>query len=118
MNFEIKQINNQVVVCSTSYENPLYELTKIAQELFLLHYSGEVIFDLLCVNGVSKNRFISIIFDAKNGFERQSKKVFKSYFLENIQNKFYAQKADYLYNSVLAKETVDSFLQASYQVKE
>lgn len=113
MKFEIKRNANMLVVCSTSYENPLHELVTIAQELALLNYCGDVIFDLLCVNGISKNRFISIKFDPIKGFDRQSKKAFKSHSLEHEQNDFYAAKQNYLYNSVLAKETVDAFLHAS-----
>ncbi|EOY6909926.1 MULTISPECIES: type II toxin-antitoxin system RnlB family antitoxin [Proteus] len=113
MTFEIKQNANMLVVCSTSYENPLHELTTIAQELVLLNFCGDVIFDLLCVNGISRNRFISIKFDPLKGFDRKSKKAFKSHSLENEQNHFYSTKRNYLYNSVLAKETVDAFLHAS-----
>lgn len=51
------------IVTAISYESPLSSLSEIEQELAsLLGYNanGEVLFDLVCSNGIEWNRFISL----------------------------------------------------------
>ena len=56
------------IVTAISYESPLSSLPEIEQELASLlgdNSNGEVLFDLVCSNGIEWNRFIS--FQIKDG---------------------------------------------------
>ncbi|EKO3562710.1 TPA: type II toxin-antitoxin system RnlB family antitoxin [Vibrio fluvialis] len=86
----------------------MHELDKIARDLSTFDFKGTVVFDLLCVNGLSRNRFVSIEFD--NEFLRSTKKPFKSESLEDAQKDFYSNNMDFLRASVLMPDSIPTFL--------
>ncbi len=104
MNYHLKMLCDKLIVSSTSYINPLESLHNIAKDIMKAQYSGEVVFDLLCANGESSNRFISIIFNGES-FEYNTVKQIDnpcaSLVLE--QNKFYRLNKEFIKCSVLPK---------------
>ncbi|CAG20221.1 type II toxin-antitoxin system RnlB family antitoxin [Photobacterium profundum] len=108
MNYHLRSLGNKLVVSSVCYESPLRNLPELAKQIQSFDFHGEVVFDLLCVNGMSRNRFVSMFFDSS--FNRSSKKPLTSDELECAQSDFYRKNPDYLYSSVLHEEQISSFL--------
>ncbi|WP_235169305.1 type II toxin-antitoxin system RnlB family antitoxin [Photobacterium iliopiscarium] len=96
------------MVSSINYESPLHDLPNLAEQIKSTHFHGEVVFDLLCVNGMSRNRFISMFFNSS--FDRATKKALMSHELENAQSEFYRHNPNYLHSSVLHEEEISAFL--------
>lgn len=96
-NFMIKKINNtsEYIVLSTSYISPLDELFDLEQELKILNFKGEIIFDLLLCNGLNENRFLKGSFDGEyidianitimSNVENYIKKISKEFYINNSQ---------------------------------
>lgn len=106
MNYHIRQLKSQkIVVSSVNYISPIRELAVLTQELKIKHYSGEVVFDLLCVNGNNPNRFISIRFDG-DLFDRSSTSCISNPEIELIksQTSFYKKHSKFISNSVLSQD--------------
>ncbi|EOX4467705.1 type II toxin-antitoxin system RnlB family antitoxin [Vibrio alginolyticus] len=108
MNYHLRTLGNKLVVSSVCYESPLHNLPELAKTIKSINFHGEVVFDLLCVNGLSRNRFVSMLFDSS--FDRSSKRPLSSNELEVAQSKFYKSHPDFLYSSVLPKEQISCFL--------
>lgn len=104
MNYHLRSMGDKFVVSSTSFASPLQELLEIAAELKIKQYSGEVLFDLLCVNGISDNRFVTILFDGVR-FDRRTVKRFEKSALSFVksQDDFYKLHPAYIANSVLSE---------------
>ncbi|MFA1603636.1 type II toxin-antitoxin system RnlB family antitoxin [Alcaligenes faecalis] len=68
---KIRIVGEVAVVTATADFHPLRQLKQLAGELKNFRFEGVVLFDLLAVNGLEENRFISIKF-IKNEFERAS----------------------------------------------
>ncbi|PVE15079.1 hypothetical protein DDA98_11565 [Clostridium perfringens] len=94
-NFMIKRINNtsEYIILSTSYISPLDELFDLEQELKILNFKGEIIFDLLLCNGLNDNRFLKGFFDGDyidisnltilNNIDSNIKKISKEFYINN-----------------------------------
>ena len=94
-NFMIKEINNksEYIILSTSYISPLDELFDLEQELKMLNFKGEIIFDLLLCNGLNENRFLRGFFDGKyidisnitimSNVQDYIKKISKEFYINN-----------------------------------
>ncbi|CAK2250789.1 Antitoxin to toxin RNase LS or RnlA [Vibrio crassostreae] len=108
MNYHLRTLGNKLVVSSVCYESPLRNLPELSKHIQSIDFHGEVVFDLLCVNGMSRNRFVSIFFDSS--FDRSSKKPLNSSKLESVQSEFYRHHPDYLQSSVLQDEQINYFL--------
>lgn len=113
MNYHYRFLKEEtVIVSSVGYISPLQELYDLAGELRSKSYSGDVLFDLLCVNGnTSSNRFVSMKFDGKH-FERQESITLEQpdNNLLEIQNKFYQQHQSYILSSVLSSDKQRLFI--------
>jgi hypothetical protein len=96
-------LTEKAVVSSTSYVSPLQELLDLSRQLKIENYRGEVIFDLLCVNGNNPNRFISIFFNG-DAFDKSSVKLIEhpGKKIIEIQTKFYKEHPQYISNSILS----------------
>lgn len=112
MNYHLRNFKSkQIIISSVNYESPLCELREVAVKLRQRQYFGEVLFDLLCVNGNNPNRFISIPFNG-NSFERsQTKQILEpSDSLVEEQEQFYRKHVAFIYNSVLSGEQRKPYL--------
>lgn len=112
MNYHFRLLKEkQVIVSSVCYISPLQELFELANELKKKQYFGEVLFDLLCVNGNNSNRFISIVFNGEI-FDRSSAKLLanpdKS--LLNLQDSFYKEHQSFISSSVLSSVQRSNYL--------
>ncbi|ELR8674036.1 type II toxin-antitoxin system RnlB family antitoxin [Vibrio vulnificus] len=108
MNYHLRTLGNRLVVSSVSYESPLHELPQLSKDIESINFHGEVVFDLLCVNGISRNRFVSMFFDSS--FDRRSKKPLTSDEIVTAQSEFYKKHPDFLYSSVLHEEQISNIL--------
>ena len=118
--FNIRQLNSHsksiAIVTAISYENPLSSLSEIEQELVCLlgkKVDGEVIFDLVCSNGLEWNRFLSL--QLKNGsFDYNSASVLNNTELPSQlmdeQVSFLSKNPDYLKNSVLTPDEIQQLV--------
>ncbi|OZS42488.1 type II toxin-antitoxin system RnlB family antitoxin [Photobacterium sanguinicancri] len=111
MKYHLRRLEDKLLVSSVSYESPLHELSSLTCELLSFDFHGEVIFDLFCVNGLSKNRFVSIFFDKE--FNRKTKKPIKSKHLEDVQSDFYRRNESYVLASVMTPSMQNRFLSTS-----
>ncbi|MCD9477088.1 type II toxin-antitoxin system RnlB family antitoxin [Photobacterium phosphoreum] len=110
MNYHLRLLDDKLIVSSISYVSPLQDLHSIASDLKSKHYLGEVMFDLLCVNGASSNRFILIAFNGES-FERRTTKPVQNpkASLVSIQDSFYKSNPQFLADSVLSKDNQVSY---------
>ena len=113
MNYHYRFLKEKtVMVSSVCYISPLQELDEIALELKSKNYYGEVVFDLLCVNGNQvSNRFVSINFDGEY-FDSQKAKTLTSpdKKLIKLQDYFYQHHQDFLASSTLSAEQRRNFV--------
>jgi len=103
MNYHLRLIKKEMVISSTCYLSPLQELLELSGVLKEKQYFGEVLFDLLCVNGNTQNRFISMFFNGEN-FDYKSTKlpVNLSKSIMSSQDAFYQKHSTFIINSVLS----------------
>lgn len=99
------------VVTANADFHPIRNLHKIVPELEQLDFKGTVVFDLLAVNGLSENRFISINFDGRT-FNRRSYSIAPSSSLgdlESVQNKMLMHELAFMTSTVLTATEIQSF---------
>jgi hypothetical protein len=103
MNYHLRLIKKEMIISSTCYLSPLQELLELAGVLQEKQYFGEVLFDLLCVNGNNPNRFISMFFNGED-FDYKSTKLSEnlSKSIINSQDVFYQNHSSFISNSVLS----------------
>lgn len=108
---KIRIIGDIAVVTATANFHPLRQLGKLAQELKNLAFEGTVLFDLISVNGLSENRFVSMSF-IRNEFIRSSflieTDITPSIKIE--QDSLAKQDKKFLLDSVLSSDEVREFL--------
>ncbi|NOQ35488.1 MAG: hypothetical protein GQ569_06280 [Methylococcaceae bacterium] len=112
MNYHFRLVKEKkVIVSSVCYLSPLQELLELAKELKKERYLGEVLFDLLCVNGNNPNRFVSMLFNGEE-FERGSVKslVKPSKLLLDTQDSFYKKHLSFITSSVLSTKQQNNYL--------
>lgn len=109
----IRELKNQVIIIALPDYNPLNQLMILGESLKKINYIGLVIFDLLVINGVSSNRFVSFIFNGYK-FERKTLKIIKDidYNIKRNQDDFFRKHFDLLESSVLSSEEIKTFNQA------
>lgn len=107
--FEIGKLEDNYIIFSTSYINPLENLDEISKQLSKKKFLGNVVFDLLLINGFSSNRFIKGIFDGKNfdlsSFYKLDNEIEK---YKQLSKQYYFANSYLLDNSTLTK--IDKFL--------
>tara|TARA_B100001094_G_scaffold333055_1_gene408210 strand:+ start:6645 stop:6926 length:282 start_codon:yes stop_codon:yes gene_type:complete len=90
-------------------------ISSIEKDLQLKKYKGKVIFDLLCVNRDSSNRFYEADFNGYNLdlSEGRGSVIQPSYQLVDYQFDFYKRHIEFLKNSTLSKRCQKRFLKVA-----
>lgn len=107
---KIRIVGEIAVVTATADFHPLRQLKKLASELENLHFEGAVLFDLLAVNGLAENRFVSMKFDG-NDFDRSSLALESNVNAEikNQQDSIARKDKAFLLGSVLSTQEIAEF---------
>lgn len=116
--FNVRSLDHggfQAIVTALSYESSLDDLPQIEQELrelFGVARYAVVVWDLLCPNGLSWNRFLSARFDGKQFDLSSFKALPESEIDEKIiqEQKFFFRESGALEHSVLSKEQIKNIL--------
>ena len=108
---QVRVVGAIAVITATIDFNPLRKLSAIAIILENQRFKGEVLFDLLALNGLAQNRFVSIKFDG-HSFNRASLAVESSVATSLIaeQNTLAKNDIGFLQNTVLSSEEIADFL--------
>ncbi|MGP9808633.1 type II toxin-antitoxin system RnlB family antitoxin [Halomonas sp. AOP12-C2-37] len=107
---KIRVVGGIAVVTATAEFHPLRQLKQLANELEAIGFKGNVLFDLLAVNGLAENRFASIDFTGHE-FDKASFAV-ESDVNQNIkseQNSFAKTDKTFLLGSVLSSNEIEKF---------
>lgn len=104
--YKIKEVNDfkyKLIIFSTDYISPIDYLSEIEDYLKTKNYLGEIIFDLLLVNGNSENRFIEAFFNGEK-FSRKSFMIVNklSNEIKNVTTEFYFNNLSIVENSRLS----------------
>ncbi|WP_331353042.1 type II toxin-antitoxin system RnlB family antitoxin [Cellvibrio sp. UBA7671] len=107
----IRIVGNIAVVTANAEMNPLRHLSQLSKELESLRFKGSVLLDLLSVNGLTDNRFVSVEFDGHT-FDRKSFSVESVVdpLLREEQNFLMKQDPSFLKDSVLTPAELSDFL--------
>ena len=107
----IRIVGEVAVVTATADFHPLRQLKQLAKELGSLGFEGEVLFDLLAVNGLTPNRFASMKFGS-HGFERTSFAVESevSSSIQSEQDLLAKSDKTFLLGSVLSSSELEKFI--------
>lgn len=94
-----------LVVCATSYINPLSSVLDIQEELIKSNFEGYVLVDRLLSNGFAKNRYIKIYFDGKK-FDLKNAQIENTISdqLANVLYLFYSRNSDLIRRSNILPE--------------
>ena len=107
----IRIVGGVAVVTATGTFHPLRQLKGLAKELEALSFEGHVLFDLLAVNGLSENRFLSMKFDGttfdRSSFSIESKIDQK---IRSEQDSLAKHDDDFLLGSVLSTAEIEKFV--------
>lgn len=100
---EINDLKYKAIIFSTDHISPTEELSQIEEELRENKYVGNIIFDLLLINGNADNRFIEAFFDGI-AFDRKSFKIANklSYIINDMSTEFYYNNLCLVENSRLS----------------
>ncbi|MEJ2682561.1 MAG: type II toxin-antitoxin system RnlB family antitoxin [Gammaproteobacteria bacterium] len=107
---KIRIVGGVAVVTATADFHPLRKLKQLATELETIGFEGDVLFDLLAVNGLAENRFASMRFSGHN-FDKSSFAV-ESEINQNIKNEqdtIAKQDYTFLLGSVLSSSEIEKF---------
>lgn len=104
--YKIEEVNDfkyKLIIFSTDYISPIDYLSEIEDYLKTKNYLGEIIFDLLLVNGNSENRFIEAFFNGEK-FNRKSFMIANklSNEIKNVTTEFYFNNLSIVENSRLS----------------
>ena len=107
---KIRVIGRIAVVTATAEFHPLRQLKQITAELDQLRFEGEVLFDLLAVNGLAENRFASMKF-VEHKFDRSTFKVESNVTptIRDEQDSIAKQDQTFLLGSVLSFSEIEKF---------
>jgi hypothetical protein len=107
----IRIVGNIAVITATAEFNPLRHFRQLGKELEALGFNGHVLLDLLSVNGLADNRFVSVEFDGQS-FDRKSLCVESviDQALREEQNFLIKQNPNFLKDSVLTPSELNDFL--------
>ncbi|MBX9893943.1 MAG: type II toxin-antitoxin system RnlB family antitoxin [Nitrosomonas sp.] len=106
----LRIVGKIAVVTATADFHPLRQLKQLTTELVSLDFEGLVLFDLLAVNGLTPNRFVSMKF-SKSGFERASFAVESevSSSIQNEQDLIAKSDQTFLLGSILSSSELQKF---------
>lgn len=107
---KIRMIGEVAVVTATADFHPLRQLKQLTYELESANFAGIVLFDLLAVNGLAENRFVSMKFTGQN-FDKTSFAI-ESDINQNIkseQDSIAKQDHTFLLGSVLSSLEIEKF---------
>lgn len=119
MTFKIRSVVDSVfdfVVCSVSYESPFESADMLERELRSLATGSstkKVLVDLLCANGLERNRFATFSFN-NNHFGDDITVINEQELPSCVlveQEKFYRSHPEYLRSSILTSTQISRFLQ-------
>ncbi len=108
---KIRIVGKIAVITATAEFNPLRHMSQLSKELESLRFEGHVLLDLLSVNGLAENRFVSVEFDG-HAFDRRSLSVESAIdpLLREEQNSLIKQNPSFLQDSVLTPSELNDFL--------
>lgn len=108
---KIRIVGKIAVITATAEFNPLRHFHQLSKELEALKFNGHVLFDLLSVNGLTYNRFVSAEFDGRS-FDRKSLSVESVVdpTLQKEQNYLIKQSPNFLNDSVLTPSEINDIL--------
>lgn len=108
---KIRIVGEIAVVTATADFHPLRQLKQLTNELASLGFEGVVLFDLLAVNGLEQNRFISMRF-SRNDFERSSFAVESEVdsSIKSEQDVLVKNDPLFLLGSVLSSSEIEKFV--------
>ncbi|WP_455548614.1 type II toxin-antitoxin system RnlB family antitoxin [Dryocola clanedunensis] len=102
-----------VIVVATSYSNPLSCLKSIEECLMHEAFTGNVLFDLLCSNGMEPNRFAKLFFDGRS-FLRNTFSIIAEcdlpYRILDRQNEYFSENLSILGESVLSETEISKII--------
>jgi hypothetical protein len=113
-NFELIKRGKYMFVQSVNYNNPINNLNEITRELICYKFEGKVIFDLLLANGNSSGRFLISSFNNKNFEMKTFRKTVVSKGIRKEILIYYKKNRNYLSNSILTQNTIQSILDEQY----
>jgi len=104
---KIRIVGKMAVVTASPDSHPLHQLRLLTSELISLNFDGVVLFDLLAVNGLAPNRFVSLQFSGQK-FDRSTFLVNSSVnsCLKSEQDSLLKKDYDFLRDSVLSSSEV------------
>jgi len=113
MKFMIKRIRvvgNIAIVTASAEFHPLRKLKQLAKELEVIGFEGNVLFDLLAVNGLADNRFASIKFTGES-FDKTSFSIESevNQSIRSEQDLLAKNDETFLLGSVLSSSEVEKF---------
>lgn len=108
----IRILDTIAVITATLDFHPLHNLKYITSELNAIQFEGKVIFDLLAVNGLTYNRFVSMQF-VDQSFDRSSFTVDIQVELniKNEQDAIIKQDVNFLSSTILTTSEIQQFIQ-------
>jgi hypothetical protein len=108
---KIRIIGEIAVVTATADFHPLRQLKQLTAELDKLNFEGIVLFDLLAVNGLAENRFVSMKFIDRK-FVRSSFALDSDVnpSIKTEQDDFVKQDQTFLMGSVLSTTEIEKFI--------
>lgn len=109
-NFEIIKRGDCMFVQSISYISPINSLMEITNELYLLNYEGNVVFDLLLTNGDSTNRFLISKFSNKQFLMKSFKKTEIPLTIMADVVEYYKDHPEFLSKSILTNSMINRIL--------
>lgn len=107
----IRIIGNVAIVTASAEYDPLHSLEDLAHEFRDAGFSGSVLFDLLAINGLADNRFVSVSFDGRN-FERATFALEQQVAPDLRRYQDTAAKGDleFLRSTVLSSSEIEDFV--------
>ncbi|HBN9780497.1 TPA: type II toxin-antitoxin system RnlB family antitoxin [Pseudomonas aeruginosa] len=107
----IRIIGELALITANADFHPLDQLKKLSTELESNRFKGSVLFDLISTNGLSDNRFISIIFDGHN-FDKKTFSLERniSSSIKKEQDSLIKKDPEFLRSSVLSRLEIEQFL--------
>ena len=107
---KIRIVGEIAVVTATADFHPLRQLKQLTAELESLHFGGEVLFDLLAVNGLAENRFASMRFYGSK-FDRSTFAIETNVNsrIKNDQDVIVKNDNTFLLGSVLSSSEIENF---------
>lgn len=107
----IRIVGNVAIITASADYDPLQSLKSLAHALSNAGFSGSVLFDLLAINGLADNRFVSVNFNRQD-FDRATFALEQNVAPEvrRSQDTAARRDLDFLKSTVLSSSEVDDFV--------